>query len=145
MASVQNPAITATVRVKVVKGATPTKVVLGDGRDMLAVGESLTLSPTVKPANASQMVTYFTSDQEVALVSEAGVLTGKRRARCRSRCAARSSPPYGRPGTFTVYDPLVPYALTIAEDSGYLTLGQRRTLAYTLEPSTALGGVALAQ
>ena len=142
VASVQNPAITATVRVKVVKGATPTKVVLGDGRDMLAVGESLTLSPTVKPANASQMVTYFTSDQEVALVSEAGVLTGQAPGKVSITVRSQVKPAIRATRTFTVYDPLVPYALTIAEDSGYLTLGQRRTLAYTLEPSTALGGVA---
>ncbi len=135
-----NPAVRATVRVKVVRGATPTKVVLGEGADRLAVGESVTLSPTVKPANASQMVTYFSSDPKVLQVSEEGVITGQEPGQAVVTVRSQVKPSIRKSRTYTVYDPLVPYALTIGEDSGYLTLGQQRTLTYTLEPSTALGG-----
>ena len=141
VSSVSNPKVYATVKLKVLKGATPAKVVLGTQAKGLALGETLDLQARVLPAAASQSVSYHSSNEKVAAVSQEGVVTALSQGETTIAVRSQVKASVRVTLTLTVYDPLTPYALAIGEDSGYLEKGDSRALTYTLEPQTALGGV----
>jgi uncharacterized protein YjdB len=55
----------------------PTKITLPYTIEVIDVGESLQLTPTVTPANAQYTLTWSINDTSVATVSQSGLLTGK--------------------------------------------------------------------
>ena len=67
----------AKITVKVVKKVTSVKI--NSPKDSFYVGNSMTLTATVKPSSGSyKKVTWSTSDKKIATVSSAGKVTGKK-------------------------------------------------------------------
>ena len=141
VSSVSNPKVFSSVKLKVLKGATPTKVVLGADVKGLALGDSLDLEARVLPAAASQSLSYRSSNEKVATVSREGIVTALAQGEAVITVRSQAKTSVRKTITLAVYDPLTPYALAIGEDSGYLEKGASRALTYNIEPKTALGGV----
>ena len=72
---------TATIKVKVQKGAVKTTKISGLKNTTLKVKKKLTLVPVIYPITSVQKVTYKSSNKKVATVSSKGVVTAKKKGK----------------------------------------------------------------
>lgn len=110
----------------------------------LNVGEEATLVATVLPETASQTVTWSSSDESVATVSETGTVTA---VSAGEAVITATTVTGGKTDscTITVKDvvPVVTYRLAIAPESAEIKSGE--TQAFTLTLTTTTDGVAATQ
>lgn len=110
----------------------------------LNVGEEATLVATVLPETASQTVTWSSSDESVATVSETGTVTAVSAGEVVITATTVTG---GKTDscTITVKDvvPVVTYSLAIAPESAEIKSGE--TQAFTLTLTTTTDGVAATQ
>ena len=110
----------------------------------LNVGEEATLVATVLPETASQTVTWSSSDESVATVSETGTVTA---VSAGEAVITATTVTGGKTDscTITVKDvvPVVTYSLAIAPESAEIKSGE--TQAFTLTLTTTTDGVAVTQ
>ena len=72
---------TATIKVKVQKGAVKTTKISGLKNTTLKAKKKLTLAPVIYPITSVQKVTYKSSNKKVATVSSKGVVTAKKKGK----------------------------------------------------------------
>ena len=121
----------ATCSVKVQR-PTPTKVSIDDLLT-LTIGESATLTPTLKPSNASTTYSWSSDNSQVASVNSSGEVTARKKGLARiTVTTANGLSDYC---DVTVYAPS-PSSVSIKK-SITLEVGQSETLTPTLSPSNA--------
>ncbi len=131
--SVYDPAVSASIPVKVVVPAT--KVTVTAPGDSVFVGQTLQLAAVCEPANATvQSVTYESSNEGAAIVSAEGLVTGIQRGR--TTITVRSGDGFAKAAlTLTVAQ--APDSVDIAPDSVAAAVGKKATLKATVLPSDA--------
>ena len=117
----------------------PTSVKLSASATLkLAIGDTLTLTPTLKPENASTTYSWKTSNRRVATVS-GGVVTGKKAGTATITVTTANK----KKSTvkIKVYDPYLPTSVKLDRTGTVkLPLGETLTLTPTLSPATAQSG-----
>ena len=131
--SVQNPEVCVQLRTLVVNSVTSVKVTSDE--KYLYLGESLALTATVKPADATMQNLTWTSDREDnATVDENGVVTGVSKGT--AVITAKAKDGSGCYGTFTVTVRQQPEEITLKKAEYTLKAGNYVTLGPTVLPST---------
>ena len=131
--SVQNPEIAMTYRALVVQPVTAVK--LTSDIKSLYVGESLVLTPTVTPKNATIQNLIWTSDRpDNASVDEYGVVTANSKGQ--AVITAKAADGSGCYATFTVTVKQQPEELTLNKVDITLKAGNYVTITPTVLPTT---------
>ncbi len=135
---------TATVKVTVTDDNPPTKIVIEQDSPLyIPVGQTDTLSYLLTPDDAQTYVTWTSSKTAVAAVDANGDLTAKKTG----TTVVKATTSNGKKDSLTVvvYDPDVPYAVSIdREDASvkklYVAIGEGLQLSATVLPDTVLDG-----
>ena len=98
------------------------------------VGDAVTITPTVLPAEASQVVTYESANTDIATVTDAGVVTGVAAGSTTITIAATDGS--GVTGTCNVTVNGIDVTGITAEDVTMIT-GETATISYTVAPANA--------
>ena len=105
------------------------------------VGETVQLEAVVTPAEARQGVTWSSSDEDVASVSDEGLVLGK--AEGTAEITARSTAYASKSAAATVEVSYAPVTgVTIAPAAAYLLVGESVALAASVQPANADPAVA---
>ena len=136
VASSYNPTISKSIQVNVINKPAPSTITLSGARAM-AVGDSLTLTTTVVPANASGLVDYTSSNTAVATVSDTGVVCAKKVGTVTITAYSRKNSAIKSSVTLTVSSVIYPTSLTLTESTMYLGTGDSRQLTFNVSPSNA--------
>ena len=105
------------------------------------VGETVQLEAVVTPAEARQGVTWSSSDEDVASVSDEGLVLGK--AEGTAEITARSTAYASKSAAATVEVSYAPVTgVTIAPAAAYLLVGESVALAASVQPANANPAVA---
>ena len=118
-------------------GKKPTSIVLSQNTAQLLVGETLTLDATVKPAAASQSVTWKSSKPAVASVSANGTVTAKKPGKVLIRATSTANTKIKKSMQITVAAAVAPTKITLSPSSGSLEVGDKLALSATVSPEGA--------
>ncbi len=131
--SVYDPSVTASIPVSVV---TPvTKVIVTGDSDQMFIGGGLQLTAVCEPADATiRTVTYESSNENTAVVSADGLVTGVTRGRV--TITARSTDGFAK-GTYTITVKQAPESIDITPESAAAAVGRKVTLKATVLPTDA--------
>ena len=131
--SVQNPEISMTYRALVVQPVTSVK--LASDVKTIYIGESLVLSATVKPDNATiKGLTWSSDHPDNASVDEYGVVTGVSKGS--AVITAKATDGSGKSSTFTVTVRQQPESITLNKTDFTLKTGNYQTITPTVQPSS---------
>ncbi len=133
---------TATVKVTVTDENPPSKIVIEQDSPLyIPLGQTDTLTYLLTPDDAQTYVTWTSSKTAVAAVDANGDLTAKKAG----TTVIRATTSNGKTASLTVvvYDPDVPYAVSIdREDAGvkklYVAIGEGMQMSATVLPDTVL-------
>ena len=146
LTSKRNPYVSATLKVKVVDPAKPTKMALGQtGTVSLVFGETLQLTHTMTPATADKAVKYSSYNKAVASVDENGLVSANKEGATTITVTSKKNPYVSATVKIKVVDPYKPDKLTLTPSgTADLFLGDTLTVAVSVYPSTADGSARFA-
>ena len=114
-----------------------TGITLSQSSLSLTIGDSQTLTATIQPSNASNKnVTWTSSNQSVATVSQTGMVTAVGVGTCTITCAAVDDSGQTATCSVTVIPQLVT-GITLSQSSLSLPIGDSQTLMATVLPSNS--------
>ena len=111
----------------------PTSVSISQSENVY-VQETVTLYPQLTPSNAGTSFNWYTSDSNIASVSN-GVVTGKSEGTAQVWCTTANGLRSNDCQVSVTYRK--PTGISLSKSSLYLPLGQTSTLTYSLKPSNA--------
>lgn len=115
----------------------PSAIVLSCSKASLLVGETLSVSAAIKPANAVQSVIWQSSNKKIATVSPAGLITAKKVGTCRIRAASTARPGLRKYLTLKVTDGIPPTEIRLSAPITALKIGDQVTITPTIIPENA--------
>ncbi len=118
-------------------GVKPTSIVLSQNTAQLLVGETLSLDATVKPATASQSVTWKSSKPAIASVSADGTVTAKKPGKVLIRATSAANTKIKKSMQITVAAAVAPTKITLSPSSDSLEVGDKLTLSLSVRPEGA--------
>ena len=132
----------ATVKIKVVDLYKPTKITLNQPRTVtLNMGETLPLDYTLEPAAAQSEVVWKSSDANIAVVSESGIVTPVKEGSAVITVKTVKNELSDKI-RINVVDPFKPTRITLDQkDTLYLCTGDTHKLGYSLSPENAVSDV----
>ncbi len=105
----------------------------------ISVGETLTLTATIEPANATDAVLWESSDDTIATVED-GVVTGVKAGKATITAEAGSKKATCMV-TVTEEPPVEVTGITLDRTTGSISVGETLTLTATIEPANATDAV----
>ena len=134
ISSVQNPEVSVSYRVLVVEPVTAVKLDAAD--DWTLVGGRLTLTASVKPAEATlQSLVWTSSKESVAVVDQSGVVTGVGKGSATITATAMDGS--DKKDTFKVTVKQQPTGIELGASSLTLYVGSEEKLAKAVQPSNS--------
>lgn len=130
-----NSKVRKSIPVTVVASTAPSKIVVSPDSQSLEVGDKLTLTVDVSPADASDKVTWTSTNTAVASVSSGGVITAKKAGTATIRATSAVKSTVRDSVTVSVYDPNAVTAITISGGDIYLDKGSSKSLAAVVMPA----------
>ena len=116
-----------------VKAVEPTSVSINNTKATIKIGDTITLTSTVSPKNASQNVTWSSSNTNIAIVSN-GIVTAK--AVGSATITVKTS--NGKTATCNVtVTPIEATSIALNKTSATLKVGENTSLSVTYTPSNA--------
>ncbi len=125
------------VRVEVKGTVKPRRIEIGEAGPKLALGETLGLSASIWPTEASQKILWSSSNKKIASVSAAGVVTPRKEGKVRIIARAKAKTSVRATLTLAIYDPFKPTSLTLDPKTSFLEVGERQALSVEILPQTA--------
>lgn len=118
------------------KAATVTEVVIS-GATTVKVGKTTKLKATVKPSNASQKVTWKSSNEKIATVSAKGVVKGIKKGKVTITATSKANPKIKAKWKMKVEEAEVKPTKVTITGAKYVTIGGTTTLTSSVKPANA--------
>jgi uncharacterized protein YjdB len=131
--SIVKKSVKVKVKIKVVKA--PTKLTLNTTKETIGAGETLQLSAKVAPSNASQNVTWKSSNEKYATVSSTGKVTAKKAGSVTITVTSNSNSKVKATAKVTVL--AAPTKLTLNKTKATLVVGD--TVSLSVKGTTPAG------
>jgi len=133
--------VAATVQVTVFSKSAPTTIALTPADDVMAVGETLQLTPSTYPSDASQYFTWKSSSTRTASVSDAGLVTAKKTGWVTISCTSRENTRMKATRKILVVAVDSPRSISLGQAALTLNPGDIHALTATVLPADKNGSV----
>ena len=139
--STRNPSLHKTMKLKVTRYLSPSKLLITPEDKKMNVGDTLQLQAVPVPDTASDEVIWQSSNRQIATVTEDGLVTAHAAGSVRIRATSKAKKKVATVRTIKVSDPYAITSVTIPGGDQYLCTGEMKALSVKVKPATAYQNV----